>query len=78
MRADYDAVLIEAPIERIDHDVELLRDIMGRASSIVLGGPTLRTDFKTVRYPDHYTDSRGDEIWAHVMGLLERMQRWAK
>ena len=74
----HDAVLIEAPIERIDHDVELLRDIMGRASSIVLGGPTLRTDFKTVRYPDHYTDSRGDEIWAHVMGLLERMQRWAK
>lgn len=51
---------------------------MARASSIVLGGPTLRTDAKTIRYPDHYTDSRGDEIWEHVTGLLERMQRRAK
>ena len=67
--------MIEAPIDRIDRDVELLRDIMARASSLVLGGSTLRTDFKTVRYPDHYTDSRGDEIWEHVTGLLERMRR---
>jgi DNA polymerase I len=71
----HDAVLVEAPIDRIDRDVELLRDIMARASSIVLGGPTLRTDFKTICYPDHYTDSRGDEIWKHVTDLLARMQR---
>jgi DNA polymerase I len=71
----HDAILVEAPIDRIDHDVALLRDIMGRASSLVLGGPTLRTDAKTVRYPDHYTDSRGDEIWEHVTGLLDRMER---
>jgi hypothetical protein len=44
----------------------------------VLGGPTLRTDAKIIRYPDHYTDSRGDEIWKHVTRLLERMERWAK
>jgi DNA polymerase I len=74
----HDAILIEAPIDRIDRDVALLRDIMGRASSLVLGGPTLRTDAKTVRYPDHYTDSRGDEIWRHVTGLLDRMDRWSK
>jgi DNA polymerase I len=71
----HDAILVEAPIYRIDRDVELLCDIMGRASSVVLGGPALRTDFKTIRYPDHYTDSRGDEIWKHVTDLLERMQR---
>lgn len=74
----HDAILLESPIDRIDRDVKLLRDIMARASSIVLGGPTLRTDAKTIRYPDHYTDSRGDEIWEHVTGLLERMQRRAK
>ena len=73
----HDAILIEAPIDRIDRDVDLLRDIMARASAVVLGGPALRTDFKTVRYPDHYTDSRGDEIWKHVTGLLERMQKWS-
>jgi DNA polymerase-1 len=69
----HDAVLLEAPIDRIDRDVKLLQDIMGRASSLVLGGPRLRTDAKTIRYPNHYSDSRGDEIWAHVTGLIERM-----
>jgi hypothetical protein len=68
----HDALLIEAPIDRIDRHVQLLQDIMARTSSLVLGGPTLRTDAKIVRYPEHYTDSRGDEIWAHVTGLLER------
>jgi hypothetical protein len=23
------------------------------------------------RHPDHYTDSRGDEVWKHIMKLLE-------
>src|SRR5262249_5722575 len=32
----HDAILIEAPIDRIDHDVALLREIMRRASRIVL------------------------------------------
>ena len=70
----HDAILLEAPIERIERDVKLLQEIMGRASSLVLGGPRLRTDAKTVRYPEHYTDSRGDEIWEHVTGLLKRME----
>jgi DNA polymerase-1 len=71
----HDAILLESPVDVIDRDVQLLRDIMARASSLVLGGPALRTDAKIVRHPDHYTDSRGDEIWAHVTQLLERMQR---
>ena len=74
----HDAILLESTIDRIDRDVALLRDIMGRASSIVLGGPRLRVDAKVIRHPDHYSDSRGDEIWQHVTGLLDRMERWAK
>jgi DNA polymerase I len=66
----HNAILLEASTDRIDRDVQLLRIIMARASSLVLGGPTLRTDAKIVRYPDHYTDSRGDEIWAHVTVCL--------
>ena len=71
----HDALLIEAPIERIEADVALLREIMRRASRIVLndtpdGTFELRTDAKIIRYPDHYTDRRGDEIWAHVLKLL--------
>jgi DNA polymerase-1 len=71
----HDAVLIEAPIDRIEADVALMKEIMRRASRIVLNsGPDgpyeLRTDAKIVRYPDHYTDPRGDAIWEHVLELL--------
>ena len=52
----HDAVLIEAPIERIEADVALMREIMRRASRIVLnatadGQHELRTDVKIVRHP---------------------------
>jgi hypothetical protein len=30
----------------------------------------LRTDAKIIRYPDRYSDPRGTEIWARVLGLL--------
>jgi DNA polymerase family A len=75
----HDAVLIEAPIERIEDDVALMQEIMRRASRIVLnadasGTHELRTDVKIVRYPDRYTDKRGDAIWVRVMELL-REQR---
>jgi hypothetical protein len=73
----HDAVLIEAPIERIEADVALMREIMRRASRIVLnadatGSHELRTDVKIVRYPERYTDKRGDKIWAEVTALLAK------
>jgi DNA polymerase-1 len=72
----HDAVLIEAPVDRIEDDVAKMQEIMRRASRIVLnataaGTHELRSDAKIIRYPDRYTDERGDEIWAHVMELLE-------
>jgi hypothetical protein len=73
----HDAVLIEAPIEKIEADVALMREIMRRASRIVLnadaaGTIELRTDVKIVHYPDRYSDKRGDKIWAEVMELLTK------
>jgi hypothetical protein len=75
----HDALLIEAPIERIDAEVSLLKEIMRRAARVVLnptaaGRLELRTDFKIVRYPDRYTDPRGDAIWADVLRLLADYQ----
>ena len=72
----HDAVLIEAPIEKIEADVALMQEIMRRASRIVLntdatGTHELRTDAKIIRYPDRYTDPRGDEIWRRVLQLLD-------
>ena len=76
----HDAILIEAPIERIEADVALLREIMRRASRIVLnptadGTCELRTDATPVTYPERYTDDRGAEIWARVLGLLDEYER---
>jgi DNA polymerase-1 len=71
----HDACLVEAPTDRIDADVALMQEIMRRASRIVLnataaGTHELRTDSKIVRFPNRYTDKRGDAIWDHVTGLL--------
>jgi hypothetical protein len=70
----HDALLIESPIGQIDRDVAFLQDIMRRASRCVLNGHELRTDVTIVKYPHHYTDSRGDEIWSHVTALLPRVE----
>jgi hypothetical protein len=66
----HDAVLIEAPLERLDADVAEMQAIMRRASEIVLDGFPLRTEAKTVRYPDRYMDERGVKMWGSLMQLL--------
>ena len=71
----HDAVLIEAPIEKIEADVALMQECMRRASRIVLnadadGTHELRTDAKIIRYPDRYSDKRGEAIWERVLQLL--------
>jgi DNA polymerase I len=79
----HDAVLIEAPIERIEADVAVMREIMRRASRIVLnadrnGTHELRTDYKIIRYPERYSDKRGAKIWDKVLGLLAEHDEAAK
>jgi DNA polymerase I len=79
----HDAVLIEAPVERIEADVVLMREIMRRASRIVLnrdagGSHELRTDAKIWRHPEHFTDPRGDAIWQHILKLLDTKTTAAK
>ena len=73
----HDAVLIEAPIERIEADVALMQEIMRRASRVVLGGHELRTDAKIIRHPERYTDRRGDAVWANVLALLAEYRQGA-
>jgi DNA polymerase-1 len=75
----HDAMLIEAPIDRIEADVALMREIMRRASRIVLnadatGTLELRTDATVVRYPERYIDARGEGIWELVMRLLDEQR----
>ena len=66
----HDAVLIAAPLSRLDEDVAAIREAMREASSIVLAGFELGTDVKMVCHPNRYADVRGKEMWTRVMGLI--------
>jgi hypothetical protein len=79
----HDAVLLESSEDRIEQDVALMRELMRRASRVILnptadGTIELRVDAKIVRYPHRYTDPRGAELWETVLRLLaERRERIA-
>jgi hypothetical protein len=76
----HDAVVIEAPIDQIEADVTLTKEIMRRASRVVLnadprGTYELRAEATIVRYPDRYSDKRGLQVWTNVLNLLEQYRR---
>ena len=66
----HDAVLICAPLDRLEADVERMRQCMAEASRVVLDGFEIRTEAKLVRYPDHYSDPRGERMWREILALL--------
>jgi DNA polymerase I len=66
----HDAVLICAPLERLEADVARMQEAMAEASRIVLNGFELGTDAKIVRYPDRYMDERGAVMWGRVINLI--------
>jgi DNA polymerase I len=67
-------VLIAAPLEQLNHDIERMQAFMAKASTIVLDGFELRTDVNAIRYPDRYQDPRGVEMWARVMDLVAKRE----
>jgi hypothetical protein len=70
----HDALLICAPLDRLDVDVARMQDIMREASRIVLNGFELGTDATVVWYPDRYMDERGTVMWQRVMALVGRAE----
>ena len=70
----HDAVLICAPLDRLDADVRRMQDVMREASRIVLNRFELGTDATVVRYPARYMDERGTVMWTRVMVLIERAE----
>jgi hypothetical protein len=71
----HDAILVEAPLELLDAHVAQAQELMAEASRAVLGGFTVRTDTKIVRYPDRYMDPRGAKMWAEVMSLIDAVEQ---
>jgi DNA polymerase I len=84
----HDAVLICAPLERLDVDVTRMRETMAEASRIVLGGFELRSDCPdavdehgmpvpfphVIRHPARYMDKRGAVMWERVIALIAQRQ----
>jgi DNA polymerase I len=68
----HDAVLIEAPADRIEETVTAMRAVMAEASRIVLAGFELRTDAEFVRHPQRYSDPRGKAMWDRTMRLVHQ------
>ena len=66
----HDAILICSPLDRLEADVERMRAAMAEASRVVLNGFEVRTEGKLVRYPDHYSDPRGERMWQEILSLL--------
>jgi hypothetical protein len=66
----HDAVLINAPLDRLDAAIASMRAAMAEASRAVLGGFELGSDVNVVRYPDRYMDGRGITMWDRVNDLV--------
>jgi hypothetical protein len=76
----HDALLLHASAERIERDTARLKNIMRRASRLVLnarpnGTLELRTDATIVVYPNRFTDKRGIEFWNKILKLLDAYRR---
>jgi hypothetical protein len=76
----HDAVLLESSIEQIEADVKLLEEIMRRSGCIVLNPDNdpaicdLRTSATIIKYPERFSDPRGEALWQHVLELLDEYE----
>jgi hypothetical protein len=66
----HDAVLICAPLDRLEDEIAGMRKAMADASRIVLAGFELRSDATRVLYPDRFKDPRGIAMWDKVIRLI--------
>jgi DNA polymerase I len=72
----HDAVLIGAPLDRLDEDVGRMQAAMAEASRIVLDGFEVKTEARIIRYPDRYIDKdqKGFDMWERVLRILDEIE----
>jgi len=68
----HDAVLICAPLDRLEGEIAGMRAAMADASKIVLGGFELCTDVSRTLYPNRFQDARGKAMWDRVIELINK------
>ncbi|MBN2065415.1 MAG: DNA polymerase I [Candidatus Thermoplasmatota archaeon] len=69
----HDAILIEAPIKDIENKAAQAQYYLRLASKWVINFE-IATDVKIIRYPDHYTDPRGELMWNSVWDIINNME----
>jgi DNA polymerase I len=70
----HDAVLICAPLDRLEHDVAATQAAFAEASRVVLNGFELRSEAKIVCWPDRYSDARGRRMWQETLSLVDKAE----
>jgi DNA polymerase-1 len=73
----HDAVVIEAPLGRIEEAAQTMRGAMQDASRAVLDGVAVGVDAKIIRAPGRFVEERGARMWDVVMKLLGEEARHA-
>jgi DNA polymerase I len=66
----HDAILIMAPLDRLESDVAAMQNFMADASAYVLDGPRIRSEAMLIRYPDRYMKKKGQPMWDRIMKFL--------
>jgi len=69
----HDALLVEAPVDEIEHAVSETQAAMREASETVLLGFSLRSDAEIVLLPSPIQDKRGERMWDVVSDLVRGM-----
>jgi len=69
----HDALLIQAPINKIDKATEDTQQAMEEASELILKDFRLKTDVKLIKWPHRYFDERGSGMWEKIMKLLPQL-----
>jgi hypothetical protein len=68
----HDAILVEATASEIDTIAKNTIKCMEDASEYVMGYK-IRADVKIIRYPDRFTDPRGDIMWNTVWDIIHNI-----
>ena len=67
----HDAIMILAPVDRLEADVALAREIMERVSLSFTRGLLVRTDARLLRPGERYLEPRASRMWQLITDLLE-------
>jgi DNA polymerase-1 len=69
---NHDSIMIQAPVDDIDRQVSLTKNLMVKASRALLNGHACRVDVEqVVRYPDHWDPEAGRDLYQQLIAVCK-------